>query len=100
MRRGRRPQTAQLQARKSTVKHGREPAMTDVARLAGVSHQTVSRVLNGHPNVTAQTRLRVDAAIRELGYRPNRAARTLATGRSQVIGACCWSKSMVNALRA
>ncbi|WFE30566.1 LacI family DNA-binding transcriptional regulator [Solwaraspora sp. WMMD791] len=60
--------------------------MTDVARLAGVSHQTVSRVLNGHPNVREQTRLRVRAAIAELGYRPNRAARALVTGRSQVIG--------------
>ncbi|MEU7610329.1 MULTISPECIES: LacI family DNA-binding transcriptional regulator [unclassified Micromonospora] len=60
--------------------------MTDVARLAGVSHQTVSRVLNGHPNVREQTRLRVRAAIAELGYRPNGAARALVTGRSQVIG--------------
>ncbi|MEV6493665.1 LacI family DNA-binding transcriptional regulator [Actinoplanes sp. NPDC051633] len=60
--------------------------MTDVARLAGVSHQTVSRVLNDHPNVKEQTRLRVRAAIAELGYRPNRAARTLVTGRSQLIG--------------
>ncbi len=60
--------------------------MMDVAKLAGVSHQTVSRVLNDHPNVTEQTRLRVRAAIAELGYRPNRAARALATGKSQVIG--------------
>ncbi|MGW4464996.1 LacI family DNA-binding transcriptional regulator [Micromonospora sp. NBC_01796] len=60
--------------------------MTDVARLAGVSHQTVSRVLNGHPNVREQTRLRVRAAIAQLGYRPNGAARALVTGRSQVIG--------------
>ncbi|MFJ3581956.1 LacI family DNA-binding transcriptional regulator [Streptomyces sp. NPDC090127] len=64
----------------------REPAMTDVARLAGVSHQTVSRVLNSHPNVREQTRLRVLAAVKELGYRPNRAARALVTGRSQLIG--------------
>ena len=64
----------------------RGPAMTDVARLAGVSHQTVSRVLNDHPNVREQTRLRVRAAIAELGYRPNRAARALVTGRSQLIG--------------
>jgi DNA-binding LacI/PurR family transcriptional regulator len=64
----------------------REPAMTDVAKLAGVSHQTVSRVLNGHPNVRQRTRIRVQAAITELGYRPNRAARLLATGTSQVIG--------------
>lgn len=64
----------------------RGPAMTDVAKLAGVSHQTVSRVLNDHPNVREQTRLRVRAAIAELGYRPNRAARALVTGRSQLIG--------------
>ncbi|WP_123747166.1 LacI family DNA-binding transcriptional regulator [Saccharothrix texasensis] len=60
--------------------------MADVARLAGVSHQTVSRVLNGHPYVQEQTRSRVQAAIDELGYRPNRAARALVTGRSQLIG--------------
>ncbi|MEU6076788.1 LacI family DNA-binding transcriptional regulator [Micromonospora sp. NPDC047074] len=64
----------------------RDPAMTDVARLAGVSHQTVSRVLNGHPNVREETRARVRAAIAQLGYRPNRAARALVTGRSQLIG--------------
>ncbi|NUT45696.1 MAG: LacI family DNA-binding transcriptional regulator [Saccharothrix sp.] len=60
--------------------------MADVARLAGVSHQTVSRVLNGHPHVREQTRLRVQAAIEKLGYRPNRLARALVTGRSQLIG--------------
>ncbi len=69
-----------------SARAGRDPAMMDVARLAGVSHQTVSRVLNEHPNVREQTRLRVRAAIAELGYRPNRAARALVTGRSQVIG--------------
>jgi DNA-binding LacI/PurR family transcriptional regulator len=68
--------------------------MTDVARLAGVSHQTVSRVLNDHPNVREQTRLRVRAAIAELGYRPNGAARTLATGRSQVIGVVAQSSTL------
>ncbi len=67
-------------------KVARSPAMTDVARLAGVSHQTVSRVLNDHPNVKEQTRIRVRAAIAELNYRPNRAARALVTGRSQLIG--------------
>jgi len=72
----------------------RLPAMTDVARLAGVSHQTVSRVLNDHPNVTEQTRLRVRAAIAELGYRPNRAARTLVTGKSQVIGVVAQSSTL------
>ncbi len=64
----------------------RGPAMTDVARLAGVSHQTVSRVLNDHPNVKEQTRLRVLAAMQQLGYRPNRAARALASGRSDQVG--------------
>ncbi len=72
----------------------REPAMTDVARLAGVSHQTVSRVLNDNPNVREQTRLRVRAAIAELGYRPNRAARVLVTGRSQVIGVLAQSSTL------
>jgi DNA-binding LacI/PurR family transcriptional regulator len=64
----------------------RAPSMNDVAGLAGVSHQTVSRVLGGHPNVRPQTRTRVLAAIQELGYRPNRAARALVTGRSRTVG--------------
>jgi DNA-binding LacI/PurR family transcriptional regulator len=68
--------------------------MTDVARLAGVSHQTVSRVLNHHPNVREQTRRRVQAAIAELGYRPNRAARVLVTGTSQVIGVVAQSSTL------
>src|SRR5579859_3385399 len=62
------------------------PVMADVARLAGVSHQTVSRVLNDHPNVRAATRERVYAAIRELAYRPNAAARTLVTRRTNMLG--------------
>ena len=60
--------------------------MADVARLAGVSHQTVSRVLNSHPNVKPQTRDSVLAAIAELGYRPNAAARTLVTRRTRTLG--------------
>jgi DNA-binding LacI/PurR family transcriptional regulator len=76
------------------TKMTREPTMTDVASLAGVSHQTVSRVLNGHPNVAEQTRLRVSAAITALGYRPNRAARALVTGRSQVIGLVTQSSTL------
>jgi DNA-binding LacI/PurR family transcriptional regulator len=62
------------------------PVMADVARLAGVSHQTVSRVLNDHPNVRPHTRERVLAAIRELAYRPNAAARTLVTRRTNTLG--------------
>lgn len=64
----------------------REPSMFDVARVAGVSHQTVSRVLNDHPNVKPSTRSRVEHAIADLGYRPNRAARALVTGRFRTIG--------------
>jgi DNA-binding LacI/PurR family transcriptional regulator len=75
-------------------KVSRDPAMTDVARLAGVSHQTVSRVLNDHPNVREQTRLRVRAAIAQLGYRPNKAARALVTGKSQLIGVIAQNSSL------
>ena len=64
----------------------RAPVMADVARIAGVSHQTVSRVLNDHPNVRPRTRERVLAAVRELGYRPNAAARTLASRRTRTLG--------------
>jgi DNA-binding LacI/PurR family transcriptional regulator len=60
--------------------------MADVARLAGVSHQTVSRVLNGHPHVTPATRGRVERAIHQLGYRRNTAARALVTRRHGVLG--------------
>ncbi len=60
--------------------------MSDVARLAGVSHQTVSRVLHDSPNVREETRERVLAAIRQLDYRPNTVARALATGRSRTLG--------------
>ncbi|MFJ1753569.1 LacI family DNA-binding transcriptional regulator [Kitasatospora sp. NPDC088134] len=64
----------------------RPPTMADVAQVAGVSHQTVSRVLSDHPNVREATRERVLRAIAELGYRPNSAARTLVTRRSRTIG--------------
>jgi DNA-binding LacI/PurR family transcriptional regulator len=60
--------------------------MSDVAVVAGVSHQTVSRVLNNHPNVRDATRERVLEAIATLGYRRNSAARTLVTRRSGTIG--------------
>lgn len=64
----------------------RTPVMADVARLAGVSHQTVSRVVNDHPNLRPETRERVQRAIEQLGYRPNTAARALVTRRSGTIG--------------
>ncbi|MEN0128829.1 MAG: LacI family DNA-binding transcriptional regulator [Brevundimonas sp.] len=60
--------------------------MSDVAAHAGVSHQTVSRVLNGHPSVRPETRDRVLEAIATLGYRRNSAARTLVTRRSDTLG--------------
>ncbi|WP_066946444.1 LacI family DNA-binding transcriptional regulator [Microtetraspora fusca] len=60
--------------------------MADVARIAGVSHQTVSRVLNDHPNVRAETRTRVLRAIDELGYRRNLVARALVTKHSRTLG--------------
>ena len=64
----------------------RAAVITDVAKLAGVSHQTVSRVLNGSPQVRPATRERVLVAMQELDYHPNSAARTLATGRSRTLG--------------
>jgi DNA-binding LacI/PurR family transcriptional regulator len=65
----------------------RRPAvMSDVGRLAGVSHQTVSRVINGSPKVRPETRRRVIAAMRELDYRPNTVARALVTGRTYTLG--------------
>jgi DNA-binding LacI/PurR family transcriptional regulator len=70
----------------STASSRARPIMTDVARLAGVSHQTVSRVLNKHPNVSPKTRDDVNAAIRALGYRPNAAARSLVTRRTFALG--------------
>nr|WP_149204153.1 LacI family DNA-binding transcriptional regulator [Actinotalea subterranea] len=60
--------------------------MSDVAAVAGVSHQTVSRVLNGHPSVRPETRQRVLDAITQLGYRRNTAARALVTRRTATIG--------------
>jgi DNA-binding LacI/PurR family transcriptional regulator len=60
--------------------------MADVAKRAGVSVMTVSRVLNGYPQVRPETRNKVEHAIASLGYRANMAARTLAGGRSRILG--------------
>jgi len=64
----------------------RRVSMADVAERAGVSGQTVSRVVNASPRVDPETRARVEAAMTALGYRPHRAARALRTGRTQTIG--------------
>jgi DNA-binding LacI/PurR family transcriptional regulator len=58
----------------------------DVAKAAGVSHQTVSRVINNADNIREETRQKVLDAMNQLKYQPNRAARSLATSRSKLIG--------------
>jgi len=60
--------------------------LSDVADAVGVSPQTVSRVLNNHPSVRPETRQKVLAAVRALGYEPNLAARSLASGSSGAVG--------------
>ena len=67
--------------------------MADVAALARVSHQTVSRVVNGDSRVRPATAQRVNEAIRELGYRRNIAARLLASSRSRTVGVVTWGSS-------
>lgn len=68
------------------VRPRRGASMADVAKHAGVSTQTVSRVANGLPNVEEVTRQRVLTSMSAVGYRPNRAARALRTGRFRNIG--------------
>ena len=68
--------------------------MFDVARHVGVSHQTVSRVINGSPNVSAATRAKVLAAIEELGYQQNLAAKALVTGRTQTLGVLSFDSTL------
>jgi len=73
-------------ARKSEENSGRKPTINDVARLAGVSKKTVSRVMNRSPLLNQETRERVEKVIRELGYVPNPQARALALRRNFLIG--------------
>ncbi|MFH8251954.1 LacI family DNA-binding transcriptional regulator [Microbacterium sp. B2969] len=72
----------------------RRPSIRDVARLADVSYQTVSRVLNDHPSVRPETRERVLKVMSDLNYRPNLAARALVTSRSHTIGILAASSTM------
>ncbi|MGW0791436.1 LacI family DNA-binding transcriptional regulator [Streptomyces sp. NPDC002911] len=77
----------------------RDASIDDVARRAGVSGQTVSRVANGRSNVGAATRERVLAAMSELGYRPNSAARALRSGQFRSIGVIVFTLTSYGNLR-
>ena len=67
-------------------KNGRRVTIRDVARASGVSYSTVSRVLSGYEFVKETTRNRVMEAVENLGYVANLPARSLAGGRSRIIG--------------
>ena len=69
---------SRIRAQRSTI--------YDVARLAAVSYQTVSRVVNGHVSVTDRTRDRVLQVIHELNYQQNLVAKSLVTNKSQLLG--------------
>ncbi|WP_406098697.1 LacI family DNA-binding transcriptional regulator [Streptomyces sp. NBC_01013] len=73
--------------------------MADVAHLAGVSSQTVSRVSNGFPGVNEETRQQVLAAMKDLGYRPNSAARALKRGEFRTIGVITFTLSTTGNVR-
>lgn len=82
------------------MKTSRRPSLHDVAKLAGVSHTTVSRVLNDRQYVSEATKLRVEVVMKQLGYRPNLLARSLVTRRSTTIGVLVISDSnLVGSLR-
>ena len=73
--------------------------MVDVARRAGVSQKTVSRVVNNAPHVRPDVREKVNRAIEELGYRPNVAARALASQRTHTIGVLAAGAAMLGPAR-
>lgn len=62
---------------------GRRLNLEEIGRLAGVSRSTVSRVVNGAPNVSAEAKARVEAVVAQTGYRPHAAARSLASSRTE-----------------
>jgi DNA-binding LacI/PurR family transcriptional regulator len=78
----------------------RAASIRDVARVAGVSHQTVSRVLNHHVSIRDETRDRVLAAMAELQYRPSAAARALSTSRSKTIGVLASTRAQYGPARS
>lgn len=63
-----------------------KPKLNDVAKLAGVSATTVSRVINNHGYLSSQTKEKVFAAMRELHYQPNNMARSLQGKNTRLIG--------------
>lgn len=86
--RSRRPRSS------STGSTRNRTVMANVAELAGVSQMTVSRVINGTGRVSSATREKVLAAMRELDYQPNTAARALVTGRSSQLGVIAHSAGL------
>jgi DNA-binding LacI/PurR family transcriptional regulator len=68
------------------VPRAKAPTIKDIAREAGVSIQTVSRVLNDHPDVAIETRQRVQALIERMGYQPNALARSMISQRTHTLG--------------
>ncbi|WP_211266947.1 LacI family DNA-binding transcriptional regulator [Nonomuraea candida] len=81
------PRRAPRPAARGGARGGAAPSIRDVAAAAGVSYQTVSRVLNESPRVRPETRTAVLEAIERLGFRPSRAARALSLGRARGITA-------------
>lgn len=90
---------ARTRAGKRTARRTQRASMADVARLAGVSSQTVSRVSNGYAGVTEETRQQVLVAMNELGYRPNSAARALKSGEFRTIGVITFNLSTTGNMR-
>jgi DNA-binding LacI/PurR family transcriptional regulator len=85
--------------RQSSIQEDKRVSMSDVARLAGVSAQTVSRVSNGGVGVVESTRQRVITAMDQLGYRPNSAARALKRGSFRTIGVLLFTLSTTGNVR-
>ena len=73
-----------------------QTTIRDVAVQAGVSHQTVSRVINNSKGVAACTRIRVESAIKEVGYRPNAIARSMVMGHTLTLG--CITPNLTNSI--
>ncbi len=93
------PEVSEKPAAKKRAKRGGPSIGGDVAKAAGVSAQTVSRVSNGLTNVEEATKNRVLDAMKELGYRPNRAARALKSGQFKSIGVIMFTLSSFGNMR-